>query len=827
MRKHYRMTLLLLTLCMAMFIHTAEAKQQNGVTDELFDNGWKFSLGDENNIFKPDFDDSSWQNVNLPHDWSIAFAPDKNALSGNDGGYLPTGTGWYRKHFVLDKKDKSWQIGEHRRVILLFEGIYERSLVFVNGHYVGGHPYGYTSFYMDITGLLQEGENLIAVRVDNSQQKNSRWYTGSGIYRHVRMLRMPCVGEEPYTISITTPDLNTVVVRTYLKNSSRLHSTEGTLSTTVDGQTLADNFRLEANASVTIEQAFHIESPRLWSPETPNLYVARQQIKSVVNDFLRTVEMPLQTYEHTFGIRTIEYSAGSGLLLNGKPIKLNGGCMHHDNGILGAAAFDKAEQRRVTLMKNAGFNAVRTSHNPPSPAFLDACDRQGLLVIDEAFDGWRTEKNAHDYHELFDQWAKQDIWAMVLRDRNHPSVFCWSIGNEIIERKSPEAVATARMLRDAVRDIDETRPVTSALAAWDSDWEIYDPLAAEHDIVGYNYMIHKAESDHRRVPSRVMMQTESYPRDAFSNWKGCAENVYRIGDFVWTAMDYIGESGIGRYWYDGDPAGEHWERPLFPWHASYCGDIDLTGWLKPIGHYRRLLWHETTGNSEKINDTYMAVREPDGYFGRSIHTGLWAVSPAWESWNWQGWEGKDITVEVYSKAPAVRLYLNNRLIGEKKVGIESEYKALFDVKYEPGELRAEPVFDGFTEDSASAGYTHNSVSLNTSGSPAGIRLSADKSMRADGQDLCFVSAEIIDETGNLCPMADNLLNFEVSGEANIIATGTADIKDTVSYVSPTRKAWHGRVLVVLRSTGKAGTVLLSVTGNGLKSQSLRIKSRKP
>ncbi len=268
---------------------------------------------------------------------------------------------------------------------------------------------------------------------------------------------------------------------------------------------------------------------------------------------------------------------------------MNGGCVHHDNGCLGAAAFNRAEERRVELLKSAGFNAIRTSHNPPSEAFLDACDRLGMMVIDESFDGWKEQKTPYDYAKVFDAWWQRDLESMVLRDRNHPSIIMWSTGNEIIERKKPEAVETAKMLANCIRTIDPTRPVTSAMTTWDNDWEIFDTLFAAHDIGGYNYQLHRAESDHRRVPSRVIVQTESFPRDAFANWKMVQSNNYIIGDFVWTALDYLGESGIGRWYYPGETPGEHWENDFFPWHGAYCGDIDLTGWRKPISHYRNIL----------------------------------------------------------------------------------------------------------------------------------------------------------------------------------------------------------------------------------------------
>jgi len=539
---------------------------------------------------------------------------------------------------------------------------------------------------------------------------------------------------------------------------------------------------MEDGSRKAISKNIDVEQPRLWSPENPYLYHT-------------TIEAEGDVVPVTYGIRTIEYSAEKGLLLNGRPILLNGGCVHHDNGILGAAAFDAAEYRRVRLLKEAGFNAIRTSHNPPSETFLKACDELGLLVIDEAFDGWRDKKNEYDYSMLIDQWWQEDIKAMILRDRNHPSVFCWSTGNEVIERKKIEVVKTAHNLNTLCRQLDpQKRPVTSALCAWDPEWDIYDPLAAEHDIVGYNYMIHKSQSDHERVPGRVMMQTESYSRDTWRNYRKVQDEPWVIGDFVWTAMDYLGESGIGRWYYEGEPAKEPWEGPMFPNHAAYCGDIDLVGHRKPISHYRSMLWNQ---DGEQL---YMAVREPDGYYGK-IKTTMWSVWPTYESWTWPGHEDKNIDVEVYSHYPKVSLYLNNRLVGEKEV---TQGMATFTLPYQFGVLRAE------------AGGKN--VTLQTAGEAEAICLTTDRTtLKADGQDLAFITVELTDAHGILNPISSNELTASVSGSATLIGFGNADIKDCDRYTDNTHKAWKGRALLVVRSTGKKGKATISVQGKSLKT----------
>lgn len=757
MKKWFTLSLLWMGIALSAY-----GAGRQTVRKQLFDANWSFSQ-----------DSSQWRALDLPHDWSIEGTFSKDAPAGNDGGYLPTGKGWYRKTFTLDKDAQA------KKLRLYFEGVYMNSLVYVNGQKAGGHPYGYSSFFVDITPYIKIGTNVVEVRVDNLQQKNCRWYSGSGIYRHVWLMTTPNQYIDEWSVSVTTPDIHTVVIKADVVKE--------------DGQ------------REPIEKTQHVDNPHLWSPDDPYLYHT-------------TLEADGDVLPITYGIRTIEYSAEKGLLLNGKAIVLNGGCVHHDNGILGAAAFGAAEYRKVRLMKEAGFNAVRTSHNPPSEAFLRACDELGLLVIDEAFDGWRDKKNDHDYSTLIDQWWQEDLKAMVLRDRNHPSIFCWSIGNEVIERKKIEVVKTAHQMATLCRQLDEQRrPVTSALAAWDDDWDIYDPLAAEHDIVGYNYLRQKMEGDHERVPSRVMMHTETYPSEVWQNYRTVSDKPYIIGEFVWTAIDYLGESGIGRWYYDGDVPGEHWTRPLFPWHAAYCGDIDLIGQRKPISHYRSILYKTAIEREQtdarissaereqarpKVNkdgeQLYMAVREPDGYKGE-VKTTMWGTWPTFECWNWAGHEGKPIEVEVCSRYPRVRLYLNDKLIEEKGV---TAYQAVFTLPYQPGILRAEGI---------AGGQVKESVTLQTAGKAKTIRLTADHTkLKADGQDLAFITVEMLDANGVVNPTADNLLTASVKGPATIVAFGNADIKDCDPYTDSTHKAWKGRALLVVRSTAKRGKVTVTV-----------------
>lgn len=789
--------LVLLVFAIVTGISISSLAQANIERKQLFDNDWKFFLGDVPTASASNFDDKNWQKLDLPHDWSIEGTVDINNPTGNDGGYFPAGIGWYRKTFTVPESSKG------KLASLYFEGVYMNSNVFINGKSLGLHPYGYTSFSYDITPYLLYGKkNIISVKVDNSMQKNCRWYSGSGIYRHVWMILTDPVHVAQWGVTIKTPDVSpekaTVLIKSKLKNETNLPQ-KITLKTRLLGVNAksAGNDQLElelpANSEKEVEQTILVLKPKLWTPGTPNLYQAEVQIEKN--------KKVIDNSQTAFGIRSIKFTTDDGFQLNGKTIKLNGGCVHHDNGCLGAAAFNRAEERRVELLKSAGFNAIRTSHNPPSEAFLDACDRLGMLVIDESFDGWKEKKNDYDYAMYFDAWWQRDVEAMVQRDRNHPSIIMWSIGNEVIERKKPEAVETAKMLADCVHKNDPTRPVTSAMTTWDKDWDVFDPLFAVQDIGGYNYQLFRAPKDHERVPSRVIVQTESYPRDAFVNWKLVQNHNYILGDFVWTALDYLGESGIGRWYYPSDVPGEHYQGKMFPWHGAYCGDIDLTGWRKPISHYRSMLYND----NEKL---YLAVREPNPDSGKIKVTG-WGVWPTWESWTWPGHDGKEIQVEVYSKYPKVRLYLNKKLLGEQATTEEQEFKATFNLPYAAGELKAVGVVDNKEVET---------TILQTTGEAANIRLIPDHTkILADGQDLSFVTIEVTDKNGRLQPNAENRLQFKIDGPGVIAGVDNANIKDLDSYVGTSRKAWHGRVLVVIKSTKNIGDLKLTVNSAGLSS----------
>ena len=779
-----------LSAATVLFLLALGASAQGSRT--LFDFDWKFSEGDAPGAQAPSFDDSRWQSVDLPHDWDISHAPEAGAPTLGGGGYYPAGTGWYRKTFV--KPD-----GEI--VSLHFEGVYQRSSVYVNGKLAGTHAYGYTPFTVDMTDFLKDGENSVAVMVDNSLQPNCRWYSGSGIYRHVWLETCGLLHLERDGVFITTPDVSpsraSVNIEVSVRNDSR---SERTVSVSALGST--KNLTLAPLSTGTVTLRSTVGHPELWSPDHPYLYSAEVKLA----EGGKTIDSKTVRY----GIRSFSYSASDGFCLNGKPILLNGACVHHDDGALGSAAFDDAEIRKVRLMKEAGFNLIRTSHNPTTSAFLNACDSLGMLVIGEAFDGWRSMKTQYDYSTLLDSCFREDIGAMVMRDRNHPSIICWSIGNEVIERKDIRVIQTAKDMKKVILSCDSTRPVTEALCAWDNDWEIYDPHAEVLDIVGYNYMMHKAEGDHLRVPERIMWQTESYPRDAFLNWNRTFDNPYIIGDIVWTGLDYLGEASIGRFYYEGaEPVGEHYQIEAFPWHGAYCGDVDITGWRKPVSHYREMLW-----NPQTAPEIYLAVKEPDGYHGKILET-QWSVWPTWESWNWPGHEGKDIEAEVYTTAPAVNLYLNGSLVATRKVDRSTGYKAVISLPYAPGELKAVAVYAEGREGASSV--------LRTAGAPAKIRLvSETASMRANGQDLCYVVIEVLDKDGNTVPDAAVPLDIKVSGAGSLLAAVSADMKDSEPYVSSHVTTWCGRAMVVVRAARRPGTLKIEASG-ALKGNKISVK----
>ena len=725
----------------------------------LFDQDWKFLLGDPAGAEAVSFDTAAWRTLDLPHDWSIEGKMNPQSVEDGSGGYRDGGVAWYRRAFAVPA---SWN---GKRVGIEFEGVYMNATVYINGTQLGAHPYGYTTFSYDLTPHLKPGpNNVLAVRVDQTK-RNSRWYSGAGIYRRVWLNVTTPVRVAPWGVCVATPEVSAarakVSVKTRIANSSA------------------------APAKVA--------SPRLYRAVTRVLQDGK----------------PIDEVATPFGVRSLEWSAEKGFLLNGKAVKMTGGCVHHDNGPLGAAAFDRAEERRVQLLKQSGFNAIRTSHNPPSPAFLDACDRLGMLVMDEAFDCWSRGKNPFDYNVSFKDWWQRDIDAMVLRDRNHPSVVIWSIGNEIPERAEPLGAQEAKMIADYLRGLDRTRPITSALNTASGPWSNTDGFYSALDLGGYNYNLENYAADHKRVPGRLMACTESFPQQTFNYWALVNDFPYIAGDFVWTAIDYLGESGLGR-WYYHDPKDrtpEAYGAP-YPCHGADCGDIDICGNRKANAHYRNIVWNR----GEKL---FLGVRQPAPE-GREVRASRWGVYPVFESWSWPGMEGKPIGVEIYSRADTVRLYLNGKPIAQQHTTRAERFKANFTVPYAPGVLKAVAL---------EGGKPVAEAVLRTAGEPAQIRLTADRTqLRANGQDLAFVTVEAVDANGHPHPNAGHQIAFTLKGPGSIAAVGSGDMFSEEPYQGNQRKLFHGKALVVVRTSRTAGALTLTASAPGLKEAATLFRS---
>ena len=802
----FKSSMLLLFLCLFVQI-TAQSQTERST---LFDFDWRFHRGGAQGAEDPAFNDSSWRRVDLPHDWSLEDLPGTtspfsiDAISQVNGGFTTGGTGWYRKTFRVpsDLSDKHF--------IILFEGVYMNAELWLNGVNIGRNPYGYTSFWFDITKNIRfDGDNVLSVKVKN-EGENSRWYSGSGIYRHVWLKVVPPVHFTTWGTFITSAVINEnealINIKTAIANENTELKKISIITKIIDGNNI-ELSRKESEIPVQpgekneLSLDLKISNPSLWSVESPALYKAVLEIYE--NGKLTDKE------ETDFGIRTLTFNVTQGFLLNGKPLKLKGGCVHHDNGPLGARAYDRAEERRVETLKASGFNAIRCSHNPPSPAFLDACDRLGVLVIDEAFDMWNEQKNPHDYHLFFNEWWKKDVESMVMRDRNHPSVIMWSIGNEIPNRHKPEVVQIAKTLVDFVKDIDPTRPVTSAVNDLKPD---KDPYFATLDIAGYNYAAggdHNQQSlyvkDHQRMPERIMFGSESYPLEAFGSWMDVIDNSFVIGDFVWTAFDYIGEASIGwrGYWQKQD---------FFPWNLAYCGDIDICGWKRPQSFYRDALWKE--------NQLSVWITPPVPSFGVNPDRQSWSKwhwLDAVGDWNWNGLEGKTLEVSVYSSCEQVELFLNGKSLGKKPTSRLTEFIATWQVTYQPGTLRAVG-FNGKKQVKA--------TELRSADEPSQIKLSADRQeINADGQDLSYITVELADRYRHRNPKAENLVSFEIEGPGSIIATGNANPVSLESYLLPQRRAWQGRCMVVVKSDLKEGKITLKATAPGLQPAFLEVYSK--
>lgn len=782
--------------------------QKNSTSN--FDDDWSFHLGAAQGAEQAAFDDSKWRKIDLPHDWSIEdlkgtkspFNPD--AISQVSGGFTTGGTAWYRKIFTVAQQDRG------KKIHIQFDGVYMNADVWINGHQLGNHPYGYTGFMFDITDHIKfDAPNVIAVEVKNEGQ-NSRWYSGSGIYRHVWIKTMEPIHPLLWGTFITTPDVTAAAAKVNCKTnvinesdedatvsiSTKFINTAGAITASGEQKHL-----IKAKQLFEFNQDVVISNPRLWSCELPALYTAVTSMYS--NGNLISID------SNGFGIRKISFDVDQGFELNGKTIKLRGGCFHNDNGPLGAKAYDRAEERKVELLKASGYNAIRCTHNPPSNAFLEACDRLGMLVIDEAFDMWNYGKNPYDYHLYFKDWWKRDIESMVCRDRNHPSVIMWSIGNEIPERGNAEGVATAKLLGNYIKILDSSRALTSAVNGLNED---KDPYFAQLDVAGYNYAAggdHLVDGiyavDHKRKPKRIMYGSESYPLEAFGSWMNVVDHPYVIGDFVWTAFDYIGEASIG--W-----LGYFQKQNFYPWNLAFCGDIDICGWKRPQSYYRDALWKE--------GQISLFVTPPAPSFEQNTNRESWSKwhwLDAVSNWNWDGYENKPIEVNIYSSCTQVELFLNGKSLAKKTTDRSTKFIASWQVPYQRGVLKA-------------VGYNAknkiiNTATLATADTVIKIQLIADKKIvKANNQDLVYVTIILLDGKGNRNPLAENLIKFEIEGSATIAGVGNANPRSLESYQAYERKAWQGKCMVIVKVGKSTGEIKLKAVVDGMDAASIIVNA---
>ena len=771
-----------------------------------FDANWRFHLGDVPAAKEPDFSDNSWRQLNLPHDWSIEGAFSKDNPAGVGGGALPGGIGWYRKTFTLPESDKN------KSVFIDFDGVYMNSDVWINGHLLGNRPYGYSSFRYEMTPYLNYGnkQNVIAVRADNSKQPNSRWYSGSGIYRNVWLITTNKIQVDHWGTFISTPKVNnkeaTVSVETAVRNEMAA-SAPVTLKTILydkNGKEVASSSLIGSVAgasSKTFSQELKITNPELWSTKKPDLY----KCVSVVESDGKT----LDKYDTPFGIRYFRFDSKDGFFLNGEHLKIKGVCDHHDLGCLGAAVNTRALQRQLQMLKDMGCNAIRTSHNPPAPELLLLADKMGIMIMDEAFDCWKKGKNKYDYHLYWDEWHKRDLSDLILRDRNHPSVIIWSIGNEIPDQWDSAGATIARELAGIVRSLDTTRPITSAMN---------DPEAKNNslshsgamDLIGHNYRHEHYNDFFKNFPGGKFIGTETtsalesrgeynMPSDSIFIWprKGAAMNAnftcsaydncrvpwgstheatlkavmgtdFVSGMFVWTGFDYLGE-----------PTPYRW-----PARSSYFGIIDLAGFPK------------------------------DAYY---LYQSVWTDKPVLHilpHWNWKAVDSIDVWA-YYNDADKVELFLNGKSLGTRsKQG--DDMHVMWRVPYQPGALKAVSYKNG------------NEVltrEIHTAGPVAKMILEPDRShINADGKDLSFVTVKMVDANGNLVPDADNLVNFKISGAGSNVGVDNGNETDHESFKANYHKAFNGLCLIVIQSKEQKGKITVTATSAGLPATSATIEA---
>ena len=792
------------------------------------DQGWQFTTT-RPSLGRPT---PAGRTVNLPHDFTIETDVREDAPSGNATGYYGGGVGVYTRQLEIPA---DW---EGQRVLAEFDGAYMNATVELNGHAAALHHYGYTPFCVDLTRFIKPGRaNRLCVTINNTAQLNSRWYSGSGLYRHVDLRVAGPVHIAPWGIFARTEriedDAAVVVVEITVENHTGAPVTRRVRALVEqDARPLAGGstqVRVPANDRAVVRMQLVVNGVKPWDVDAPEL--CRVSAEVLHGDLQEDYECTL------FGVRTITVDAKNGFCLNGRTLKLKGGCIHHDNGLLGSASYYDSEYRKLKLHKDNGYNAVRCAHNPPSRDMLEACDRLGMLVIDEAFDCWRMGKNLNDYNQYFESDWEADMEAFITRDRNHPSVAIWSTGNEIVERAGlSDGYVWAERLAAKVRELDPSRPVTNALCSlWsgldDEDAaemtsgvqnELNDPIntlwtriteafCAPLDVVGYNYMDERYAQDGQLFPNRVICGTESFPMAIDKIWHEVKRLPYVIGDFTWTSYDYIGEAAIGRAKYVAPDAELTPEQTMrlgseFPWRLANDADFDLLGFGRPQLAYRRIVW----GSPE----TYIASHSPANY-GKCELVSRWGWPWRENTWTWDGYEGKPVRVDVYSAAEEVELIVNGASLGRKPAGEANRFIATFETTYVPGSIEAVSYVEG-REISRTA--------LRTAGAPVRLQACAEKTpLQADGQSLCFVNFELLDENGVRVPHTDLLVKAVVDGAGTLAAFGSARPVTRENYTSGEFTTYDGRVQAIVRADYAPGTLRLTAEAAGLAPVSVEIE----
>lgn len=808
MKTFYLMTM---GFCLALNLHAQRSEY-------LLEKGWKFTKGEVSNAEMPAFNDAKWETVDIPHDWAIFGPFDKSndlqnvavtqnfetqasLKTGRTGGLPYVGIGWYRTTFHSTPG---------KQTTLIFDGAMSEARVFVNGKEACFWPCGYNSFYCDVTSLVNEDgkNNTLAVRLENRPQ-SSRWYPGAGLYRNVHVVTTEKIHVPVWGTQITTPcvkdEYASVCLRTTILNAEKTELTVVTDIMDADGQVVSTKTNKGViNHGQPFTQNFIVERPKLWSPETPVLYKAVSKIYS--GDTL------LDTYSTRFGIRTIEYIADKGFYLNGKRRKFQGVCNHHDLGPLGAAINVAALRHQLTLLKEMGCDAIRTSHNMPAPELVELCDEMGFMMMLEPFDEWDIAKCDNGYHRFFNEWAEKDMVNMLRQYRNNPCVVMWSIGNEVPTQWSPEGYKVAKFLQDICHREDPTRPVTCGMDQVKS--VLANGFAAMLDIPGLNYRAHLYDEAYERLPQNIILgsetsstvssrgvykfpverkagamyddhQSSSYDLE-YCNWSNipdidfarAKDHEWTIGQFVWTGFDYLGEPSP----YDTN---------AWPNHSSMFGIIDLASIPKDRYYLYRSVWNKEA---------------------ETLH-----ILP---HWNWEGREGEKIPVFVYTNYPSAELFINGKSYGRqtkhKNGTVENRYRLMWhDAVYQPGEVRV-VAYD-------EQGNPVAEKTIRTAGKPHHIELVTDRSsLQADGKDLAYVTLRIVDKDGNLCPNDGRLVSFKVKGAGKYRASANGDPTCLDLFHKPEMHAFGGMLTVIVQSGEKTGEIELQATAKGIKTGTIRI-----